>query len=151
MAKFRFALESVLKYRGRLEEEAKRAFAEAQRRVDEQRAKIDAMYRRADEVREEILGLERAGSGRDLELVRESEGFLIGHARRIQAERQTLAELLGVLEDAQEHLVHAAREKKVLVKLREARRSEFVQRLDRLEALELDEMATVRAAWGKQR
>ena len=150
MAKFRFALESILKYRGRLEEEAKREFVEAQNKVEAQRAKIDAMYRRADEVREEIHTLERAGTGRDLELVRASEHFLLGHARRIQTERQTLGVLMADLEDKQEKLIFAASEKKVLAKLREKRRIEFVQRLDKLEALELDEMATTRAAWGKR-
>ena len=33
MAKFRFGLQAVLKYRGILEDEAKRAFADAQRAV----------------------------------------------------------------------------------------------------------------------
>ena len=43
--------------------------------------------------------------------------------------------------------VIAAREKKILEKLREKRRKEFIARLEKIEAAELDDLATTRQAW----
>lgn len=147
---FRFALESVLKHRKRLEEVAQREFAEAQAAVDECLRRIEAMYTRMDEVREEILAAQVDGSVRRIEEVREMESFLGGHKIRVEALRQEARRLLEIAEEKQEALIEAAREKKILAKLREKRMLEYREWLRQMETKELDDITMVRRAWVKR-
>ena len=148
---FRFNLETVLQQRGRAEEAAQREYAEAQAAVNEVLQLIESMYRRADEAREEILAAQKKGTAAALEEVRALEEFLIAQRRRIEYARLQARELMAVAEEKQEALIHAAREKKVLVKLKEKRQREYREWLARMEAKELDDMTTIRQAWRKDR
>ena len=147
---FKFGLQAVLKHRTRMEEVAQREFFEAQRAVDEILKRIEEMYRRMDEVREEIHAAQVEGSARKLEEVRSMEEFLINHRRRIDQTRLEARELMEVAEEKQEALIIAAREKKILVKLRERRLQEYRDWLNRMEAKELDDLTMVRQGWEKR-
>lgn len=145
---FKFGLEAVLKHRKRLEDVAQKEFVEAQRALDQCLEKIEAMYRRHDEVRIEILDAQRDGSSQKLNEVRDMEAFLGGHKIRIQAERMQARALMQVVEEKQEALIEAAKEKKILVKLKEKKFAEYKQRMAELEAKAQDDMTTTRIAWG---
>jgi flagellar protein FliJ len=144
---FRFNLEPVLKHRKRLEELAQREFADAQHAVDVILRRLEAMYTRLDEVREEIAVAER---GANLVTVREMEAFISGHKIRIESVRLEARELLTLAEQKQEALILAAQEKKVLVKLKEKRLSEYKDWLNRIEAKAADDQTMMRQAWGKR-
>jgi flagellar protein FliJ len=147
---FKFGLETVLKHRKRLEEAAQREFAEAQAAVDAVLQRIEAMYKRSDEVREEILAAQADGSFQKIQEVREMESFLGGHKLRIEALRLEARQLLMVAEEKQEALIEAAREKKILVKLREKRLAEYREWLRQVEIKELDDLTQTRRAWGNK-
>jgi flagellar FliJ protein len=144
---FRFNLEPVLKHRKRLEEMAQREFAEAQSSVDEILRRLEGMYTRMDEVRGEIAAAERDAN---LATVREMETFIYGHRIRIEQVRLEARELLRIAEERQEALILAAQEKKVLVKLKEKRLSEYKDWLNRIEAKAADDQTMMRQAWGKR-
>jgi flagellar FliJ protein len=148
--RFRFSLESVLKHRTRLEEIAQREFAEAQRRVDECLRQIDVMYKRLDEVREDILLAQGKGSAEKIEEVREMETFIDGQKLRIERMRLQARELLQIAEEKQEALILAAQEKKILQRLKERRQLEHRQHMNVIEAKELDDLTMVRQAWRKK-
>ena len=147
---FKFNLETVLKHRTRLEEAAQREFAEAQQAVDQILNKIESMYTRLDEVREQIAQIQTKGQGDKISEIREMESFIFGHKIRIDQERLKARELMIVAEEKQEALILAAREKKVLVKLKDKRLVEFKEWLNRMEAKELDDQTSVRHGWGKR-
>jgi len=147
---FKFSLESVLKYRKRLEEDAQREFAEAQAKVDACLRKIEEMYSRLDEVREEIQQAQKVGSGAMMEQIREMEHFMAGHKIRIETLRREARDLLMLAEEKQEALIAAARDKKMLVKLKEKKKREYQEWRNGVEAKELDDMTMVRQAWGKK-
>jgi len=144
---FRFGLDSVLKHRKRLEEIAQKEFATAQAAVDATLRRLEDMYQRMDEVREEIS---QAEANSRLEHVRDMEHFLYGHRIRIENVRKEARELLQVAEQKQEALILAAREKKVLVKLKEKRLHEYREWLNRIEAKNQDDQTMMRLAWGKR-
>ncbi|MGZ3721477.1 MAG: flagellar export protein FliJ [Bdellovibrionales bacterium] len=144
---FRFGLEAVLKHRKRLEDEAQREFAIAQNAVDAILRKLEDMYTRMDEVREEIAAAQRHAN---LNEVRDMETFIGGHKIRIEAVRLEARELLRVAEEKQEALILAAQEKKVLVKLKEKRLVEYKDWLNRIEAKNADDQTQMRQAWGKR-
>ena len=145
----KFNLETVLKHRKRLEEFAQREFAEAQAAVDDILQRIEDMYTRSDEVREEIHAAQEDGSFQKIQEVREMEQFLGGHKIRIETLRLEARRLLQIAEEKQEALIAAAREKKILVKLREKRLTEHREWLRQLETKELDDLTMTRRAWGK--
>lgn len=143
---FRFGLESVLKHRKRLEEVAQREFAEAQGAVDECLGEIERMYQRMDEVREEIMSAARIGTPSKLEEIREMETFITGHKIRIERLRLKARELLQVAEEKHEALIVAARERKIMTKLKEKRFAEYQVWLKQVEAKALDDVTMVRTA-----
>ena len=147
---FKFGLDSVLKYRKRLEDVAQRAFVDAQKAVDEVLQRLEGMYARLDEVREEILRTQQSGSKGNLELVREMELFVSGQKIRIASTRQEARDLLQKAEEQQELLIAAAREKKILVKLKEKRLTEYKTWLDHIEAKNQDDQTMMRQGWGKR-
>lgn len=147
---FKFSLEAVLKYRRRVEEIAQREFAEAQTAVDDCLRKIEAMYKRSDEVREDISDAQKGGKVDGVEHIREMELFLAGQKIRIATLRQHARELLQIAEEKQEALIQAAQDKKSLEKMKEKRFAEWEAWLRKLEAKELDDMTTVRQGWGKK-
>lgn len=147
---FKFPLESVLKHRQRLEEIAQREFAEAQANVDECLRKIEAMYNRIDEVRNEIKAAQTVGTREMVEQIREMETFISGQKIRIENLRLEARTLLQIAEEKQEALIAAARDKKALVKLKERKKVEYLQYLSQLEQKELDDMTSVRHGWGKE-
>jgi flagellar FliJ protein len=147
---FKFGLESVLKHRKRLEDIAQREFAEAQASVDDVLRRLEEMYRRMDEVREEIRRVQSTGHKEAIAEICAMEQFLMGQKIRIESVRQEARQLLQVAEEKQEALVAAAREKKVLVKLKEKRMAEYRQWLERVEAKMLDDQAMMARAWGKR-
>ncbi len=147
---FKFSLETVLKHRKRLEEAAQREFVEAQAAVDECLRKIEMMYQRSDEVRDDILTAQVQGSSAKVNEIREMEIFLGGQKIRIETLRQHARQLLVIAEEKQEALIAAAQDKKTLVKLKEKRKLEYEAWLKQIEAKELDDMTMVRHGWGKR-
>ena len=145
---FKFNLETVLKHRKRLEEFAQREYAEAQAAVDECLRRIEAMYLRSDEVREEILSAQKAGN--QVESIRAMEEFLQGQKIRIETLRQHARVLLQTAEEKQEALITAAQNKKMLVKLKEKKKIAYQDWLKSVEQKEQDDMTSVRYAWGKK-
>lgn len=143
---FQFSLNTVLKHRKRLEDVAQREYAEAQQAVNECLTAIENMYRRSDEVREEIAIEETRGTPESLKLIREMESFLGGQKIRIETLRMKARELLIVAEEKHEALIHASQERKVLTKLKEKKLAEYKARLEKLEAKELDDLTMVRVA-----
>ncbi len=147
---FKFNLESVLKYRKRLEDIAQKEYAEAQANVDECLNKIEGMYKRLDEVREEVSQAQKSKDGRNIAEILEMEHFMAGHKIRIEAMRQAARVLLQIAEVKQEALITAAREKKMLIKLKEKKKIEYHEWLRTVETKEQDDMTMARQAWGKK-
>lgn len=147
---FRFGLESVLKHRKRLEDVAQREYMEAQRAVDECLQAMEQMYQRIDEVRAEIAEAQKTSSKDKIQHIRDMEFFIEGQKIRIQTLRQKARELLMVAEEKHEALVEAAKEKGVLVKLKEKRLAEYNEWLRKVEAKELDDQTMIRLNRGRK-
>lgn len=143
---FKFGLNTVLKHRQRLEDVAQREYAEAQAAVDECLRAIEAMYQRNDEVRDDIAAAQKKGSAESVHQIRDMETFLGGQKIRIEHMRLKARELLVIAEIKQEALIEAAKEKKVLVKLKEKRFAEYKEWLARMETKEMDDMTSMRSA-----
>lgn len=147
--KFIFSLESVLKHRRRLEDQAKREYLEAKHAVDTLLGEINEMYLRIDQTREaihqETLGHSTAPR---LEFL---SAFIEGQKVKIETARKKARELLAIAEEKQELLIHAQKEKKVLEKLKDRRWLEFKKDRRHREIKQLDEIVTMRSGRGEER
>ena len=142
---FKFSLEAVLKHRKRLEDEAHVIFAEAQARLTEAKEILQSYYNSIDQNREDISRLQASNQKNAVPLILEKESFISGQGLRIEQHRKLMRQLIQDLEEKQEAYLLALRERKTLEKLKEKRKREFDMEVARREALELDEIATIRA------
>lgn len=142
---FKFSLEAVLKYRKRLEDQAKKNFAESQQKLDEAKQKLKSMYQLIDRSREEIASFQTSGRSKGVSEILERESFIQGQGLRITRHREEMRTLQQDLEEKQEALILALRERKTLEKLKERKKREYDMEVARKEALILDEIATIRA------
>jgi flagellar FliJ protein len=143
---FKFQLETVLKHRKRLEEMAQREYAEAQAQVDVELRALEQMYDRMDEVRDEISKAQASHSTSKIEFIRQMETFLGGHKILIERKRAQVRELLMVAEEKQEALIAAAKERKVLTKLKDKRLAEYREWLNQVEIKISDDQTTMTRA-----
>lgn len=143
--KFKFTLESVLKHRQRLEEDAKKDFLESQAKLEDAKVVLGDMYKLVDRSREEIAQFQINKQGTKLSQILEREAFIHGQGLRITNQRQSIRILQQDLEEKQEALILALRERKTLEKLKEKKKKEHDMEVARKEALLLDEIATIRA------
>ncbi|HEX8915642.1 MAG TPA: flagellar export protein FliJ [Humisphaera sp.] len=139
MARFKFTLDAVLKQRKLVEDQKQRAFGEVQRRYAAMEAELRAMD---DEVKRATEDL------RDNHLVgRISVDYLAAHRRFTMAmQRKALAHaermspVKAELEAARAALIEAAKQRKILEKLREKREADWKVAEARKDAAAMDEI-----------
>jgi flagellar protein FliJ len=140
MARFKFKLAGVLRHRRQIEQQKQRDLAVAQAQVrqteSELRALNDSMQTTSEDVRRNRL----VGK---LDL-----GFLAAHRRYLVAVQQkgrALAQRLLLqqrsVDAARQVLAEAAKQRKIIEKLRERRWEEWVAEQGRKETAELDEIS----------
>ncbi|MDR3210665.1 MAG: flagellar export protein FliJ [Planctomycetota bacterium] len=139
MAKFRFNLQTVLRYRKIMEDQRRREFAEASRLAETERGRLGELEAERSEVQDEIVRLysERA----PFQSVVDSY-HMIGRLEGLKAaslERQR--QLDQVVEDRRKVLVKARQETQIMETLREHRREEFVREQDQREQAIVDELS----------
>ena len=141
-ARFKFRLESLLRVRDALEEEAKRRLAQAIAARDRAQARVlelQEAHRAAVEGR-------RTGPNEpvDLELWRATERFLLVVERHIQRAEEAVQEAEGVVAEARQALIKAHQDHLILLRLKERRQAQHAQEVLRDELREMDEIAVLR-------
>lgn len=141
MRRFEFSLQKVLDYRQRREEQAIRAFAEAQAQLLHEQAVLHKLVVE----REECLRRSHRRQRLTVDLLDVEQTYLSALEERIEAQRERVAEAEKVLEERQEALIEAQRERKALERLREKHYEQWRQEILRIEQKALDELATARS------
>ncbi len=137
---FHFPLQKVLEYRAQLEEEAKLELAKAQQNYARQGKKINAIRARID-AHKESLNRNEGATADDWWLWK---NFAQGLQADLKKAEEHLLELAKELNKRRREAVAAAREHKLLDKLKEKQAAKHVQEEERKEQNEFDEMATIR-------
>jgi flagellar FliJ protein len=136
--KFRFRLEALLKLREQREKERQRELADAVRKTNEQRARLDAIANHTQQTQEYKRSLQSGSLAvHQLQL---SARFL----GRLMREALGTRELLQALNKAEavrrEALLAAARDKKIYENLKQRRQTEHYLEAQRLDQKEADEI-----------
>ena len=135
----KFKLQSVLNYRQSLEDQAQQV--------------LTASLQRQQDLEDQLLTQQQALDKADIELKqRQQEGMTaaeidlyesqIHHCRRIIEDiQQRLQRLERRIKEERKELLHAARERQVLEKLKDKQEAEYRQELSRQERVMLDEIS----------
>lgn len=142
--KFIFPFKTLMEHRKRLEELAQREFAEAQAIVQKGLREIDDMYRSIDEARLEITRLESEGNSDHIEQIKNHHLFMSGQAIRIERHRVKVRQDMAIAEEKQLALIEAAKEFKILEKIKEKKWAEFKDQMKKRELKQMDELAVTR-------
>jgi flagellar FliJ protein len=140
MATFVFKLHGVLRHREMIEQEKQRAFALAQA----QKSAVQAEIKRLDEtVQQALIDLRTNHLTGSLNL-----SFLAAHRRFMLAMQRQGIELMQRLQEkqknvdaAQTELAEAAKQRKIMDKLRERQQERWQAEISRKETAQLDEVA----------
>ena len=139
MSKFHFRLDGVLRHRRHVEQERQRDLAKVQTQVSqlesELRALSDAAQFTTDDLRAHHL------TGRlDLGFLAAHRRYMLGVQRKAGALSETLAVLQQQAHEARKNLAEAAKQRKILEKLRERQREQWAADIARRESAETDEI-----------
>jgi flagellar FliJ protein len=139
--KFTFKLEAVLEQRKHVERQRQREVADAQQRILSLQAELDA-----------LAAVKRA-SAKELRHGALTPATLAAHQRFAAATRQkgvtlhrSLAHARHELAAAQDVLLEAAKQRKVMEKLRDREQQRWAEQMRRRELAEADEIAAARRA-----
>ena len=141
--KFKFSLEVLLKHRERLEELARKEYVLAKANADEFLAKINSMWNEIDGTRERMANEQHSGGSKS-ELLSSMDEFIKGHKIRIEREKVQLRELMLVADEKRELLIEAAKEHKILVRLKEKMQEKHKLMMRKKEVKEIDDIVTMR-------
>jgi flagellar FliJ protein len=146
MPKFVFQLEGLLKHRKRMEQDRQRIMAE----------RAAQMSRLQSELRELNQTVQRAGaemrSGHltgelDMDYLSAHRRFMLATQRKALALVQKMALVQRQVDEAQRDLAEAAKQRKIVEKLRQRHRDRWMQALARRELSELDEIGMQLSYW----
>lgn len=141
--KFKFRLESVLKYRKILEDGKKREFAVANRAVEEQRLKAIELEEERVEVIESIRHMRVGGGNEKLHMASMMDAMRIvgGIEMGIVSANDETKRLEKEVEEKRLAFVESQRDKKAIEILREKREISYHKELDAENQKDLDELS----------
>ena len=134
--KFAFALQPVLEHRKRIEDQKQQVVAVRQRAWDDARHELDRLN---DEFRANARDLRERHRELGVEELRLHYAHLQFLDRTIDSQIKVLAERQVALDRARKDLIAASKNRKVVDKLKERRRSAFIAEELRVEQIELDD------------
>ncbi|MCB9025917.1 MAG: flagellar export protein FliJ [Bdellovibrionaceae bacterium] len=141
--KFKFPLQALLRHRERLEEMAKKEYMLAQNKVNETLGKINEMWEEIDNTRKNKIEEQHKG-GTKGQLLASMDEFIVGHKIRVEREKVKLRELMLIAEEKKELLIEAAKEHKILQRLKEKMMEKHKIMIKKKEVKDIDDIVTTR-------
>jgi flagellar FliJ protein len=140
MARFVFKLEGVLRHRANIEQQRRRELAT----VEAQMASLEAQLRALDaavRASETDLRENRLVGRLDMAFLAAHRRYAISMQRKAMATAQKMAGMQRQLETARQNLAEAAKQRKIIEKLRDRQLTRWKAEQARHELMELDEIA----------
>src|SRR5262245_54016690 len=139
MAKFEFKLEGVLRQRKHVEQQKQRELALKQRQLVEMQAELQQLQAKVQQANDDVRQNRLVGR-LDMQFLAAHRRFLAGIQRQGVAIAQKMALAQRAVDDARAALAEAARQRKVIEKLREKQLQRWRADIERRELAELDEI-----------
>jgi flagellar FliJ protein len=144
MRRFRFRLQTVLRYAEREEQRLKIELARLQEKREEERSRLNSLIEARAQTRREMIS--KPGGAVDLDKIEALRRHFEDLSEQINAQRTLLTQIEGQVADKTLELIEAMKKRQTLEKLREREEREHYITLSRLEAKVLDDLTTPRHA-----
>jgi len=139
MAKFVFKLEGVLRQRKHIEQQKQRELAQKQRQLVEVRTHLRQLQEKVQQANQDVRTNRLVGR-LDMQFLAAHRRFLAGMQRQGVEIMQRIALAQRAADEAQAALADAARQRKVIEKLREKQFARWRAEMERRELAQLDEI-----------
>jgi len=139
MAKFTFALDGVLRQRKQFEEQRQRELAVVQAELAALEAELRVMDRSVQESTADIRSNHLVGQ-LDLPYLAAHRRYTVAMQRKAMALAQKMIAVKTRVENSRKALLEAAKQRKIIEKLRENRKTRWVEDLAQRETAALDEI-----------
>ena len=144
MKKYKFRLEPVLELRAKKLDEKRLELAEIQKLIsDEQKLKDDLELRKKN-ANEELIKLYSDENSLKIHEIELYKGFLAKTQIEINQKEEKIKQITFFLKAKQTEVNEALKEKKILEKLKEKEKEKYINDFLKLEAKELDDIASSR-------
>ncbi len=142
MAKFKFKLQPVLHHRRKKEDIFKKELADIKRLFEIEKSILEKLERRLTNLHTELRGKQR--SSLDPSEAVAYSNYIDRVEQEIELQMIKLTNIANDVKRAQERLIEASKDKKILEKLYDKQYEEFKKELERIEQGLIDEIATIR-------
>ncbi len=140
MARFNYRMQSILNIKAKLEDQAKMEFAQARRRLDEEEAKLDALYQRKEHYEEE--GRHLREDKLYVQDILDNKEAILKMDEYIANQQVWVKRAEDMLEEARLRLQDAMQERKTYERLREKAFEDFIREENARESKEIDELTS---------
>ncbi|MDY0361075.1 MAG: flagellar export protein FliJ [Desulforegulaceae bacterium] len=144
MKKFKFSLESVLKYRSFLEKEARQALMSINLDISECEGNIESIKYKRILLYKELE--EETDKGITIEYFNMYQNYISSVDQRLENEKARLIKLLREKDIRTLKLIEARKQKEALEKLKAKKKSQYIEEMLYEEQKELDEISSVKKA-----
>ncbi|MBK9292864.1 MAG: flagellar export protein FliJ [Oligoflexia bacterium] len=141
---FKFSFEKLLEFRTQEENVARRDYQESLERLEIEKAKYQNLFKKQEEAQDEIFFLKNRNEGSAVNKLVELDEYIDGVEKKIKIQREIVINHTQIVEQKQEILHIAAKEKKILEKLKEKKYAEFKKAEKKKEAKKNDELVVTR-------
>jgi flagellar FliJ protein len=148
--KFKFKLDKVLRHRKILEDLAQKDFQESMAELNRQNDILEQLRQAKSDARDSAYRQQSQTGGQVLESLKQIHDFIILQDIRIEKQLQTIAECEKVVESRREMLRQKAIDTKIIRKLEEKKKQQFMEERQRLEQKEMDDNSNMRFELLKQ-
>ena len=140
MAKFIYRMQNILNLKLKLEEQQKREFAAARKRLDEEEDNLHLLFRRKEGYEEE--GRRLREDNLNVQDILDNRNALLQMDDYIAFQRIQVSKAEAKLEEERQKLQEAVQERKIQEKLRENAFEVFVREENARESKEVDELVS---------
>lgn len=139
---FQYRLETLLRYRKTLEDEGKRALAEANRRYMEETAVIDGLHAK----KAEMMGMirEMTAKSPDARMLMIYDGYLNGYDADLKYEMAKADQAREFMEMERQKLVEVMKKRRIIEHHKETLKERYDAEESRKERIQADEMTLMR-------
>ncbi|MDD3013550.1 MAG: flagellar export protein FliJ [Candidatus Gastranaerophilales bacterium] len=144
MKKFQFKLQSVLDARIKALENCQLAMALVQDKLNKQIKHLEYLYQTLKDSKNELELILGAGSNINLIEINSYQSFIIKLKDKIKDQHKLITDTEIELEEKKQAILQALKAKTMLEKLKEKNLKNFLTNVERLDFIEIDEIATNR-------
>jgi flagellar FliJ protein len=141
---FKFSFEKLLEYQKQQEDVARRDYNESLDKLEIEKARYQKFFKDQDMARDEQFYLKNRNDGVSVSRLNEIDNFLDGLYKKIENQRSVVINHTQIVEQKQEILHLAAKERKILEKLKDKKFQEYKKALKKAEFKEADELVVTR-------